>query len=86
MRASVSEIETRLRVHHARLEELAPQLDRAKQQVDFVNKDYQAKIDDYLNEPENARRLFDASFGEEGDRTARAHLLAQLVSRLESAS
>ena len=83
MRASVSEIETRLRVHHARLEELAPQLDRANQQVDFVNKDYQAKIDDYLNEPENARRLFDASFGEEGDRTARAHLLAQLVSRLE---
>ena len=83
MRASVSEIETRLRVHHARLEELAPQLDRAKQQVDFVNKDYQAKIDDYLNEPENARRLFDASFAEEGDRTARAHLLAQLVSRLE---
>ena len=83
MRASVSEIETRLKVHHARLEELAPQLDRAKQQVDFVNKDYQAKIDDYLNEPENARRLFDASFGEEGDCTARAHLLAQLVNRLE---
>jgi len=83
MRASVSEIEMRLKVHHARLEELAPQLDRAKQQVDFVNKDYQARIDDYLNEPENARRLFDASFGEEGDRAARAHLLAQLVSRLE---
>ncbi|HKM83631.1 MAG TPA: hypothetical protein VJY15_22060 [Candidatus Acidoferrum sp.] len=83
MRASVSEIETRLRVHHTRLEELAPQLDRAKQQVDFVNKDYLGKIDDYLNEPENARRLFDASFAEEGDGTARAHLLAQLVSRLE---
>ncbi|MFI5097466.1 MAG: hypothetical protein ACHQT6_05780, partial [Candidatus Acidiferrales bacterium] len=83
MRASVSEIEMRLKVHHARLEELVPQLDRAKQQVDFVNKDYQARIDAYLNEPENARRLFDASFGEEGDRAARAHLLAQLVSRME---
>jgi len=83
MRASVSEIETRLKVHQARLEELAPQLDRAKQQVDFVNKDYQGKIDDYLNEPENARRLFDPSFGEEGDRAARTRLLTQLVSRLE---
>ncbi len=83
MRASVSEIETRLKVHQTRLEELAPQLDRAKQQVDFVNKDYQGKIDDYLNEPENARRLFDASFGEEGDHSARTRLLAQLVSRLE---
>jgi len=83
MRASVSEIEARLKVHQTRLEELAPQLDRAKQQVDFVNKDYQGKIDDYLNEPENARRLFDASFGEEGDHSARTRLLAQLVNRLE---
>ncbi len=83
MRASVSEIETRLKVHQTRLEELAPQLDRAKQQVDFVSKDYQGKIDDYLNEPENARRLFDASFGEEGNHSARTRLLAQLVSRLE---
>jgi hypothetical protein len=83
MRASLSGIEARLKVHQARLEELAPQLDRAKQQVDFVTKDYQGKIDDYLNEPENARRLFDESFGEEGDRTARTRLLTQLVSRLE---
>src|SRR5208337_4800295 len=83
MRASVSGIEARLKVHQTRLEELAPQLDRAKQQVDFVNKDYRGKIDDYLNEPENARRLFDASFAEEGDRAARTHLLTQLLNRLE---
>ena len=40
-------------------EEFGPQLDSARQQVDFVSKDYQGKLGDYLNEPENARLLFD---------------------------
>jgi hypothetical protein len=56
-------------------DELAPQLDRAKQQVDFVAKDYQAKIDDYLNEPENARRLFEREYN-------RAVVVPQIIAKL----
>ena len=59
-------------------------LKRARQQVDFVSQDYQGRLGDYLNEPENAKRLFDASgASDESERTTRATLLAQLTQRLE---
>lgn len=83
VRVSLSELEKRIKTLQAKLEELAPQGDRAKKQVEFVHKGYQGKLGDYLNEPENARRLFDASAAEEPERSARAKLLGQLASRLE---
>jgi hypothetical protein len=83
LRAALLDIEVRQKAMQAKLEEFAPQLDLAKQQADFVQKDYQGKLGDYLNEPENARRLFDASWGDERERSKRSRLLAQLVSRLE---
>ena len=83
MRVSVSELEKRLKALQTKLEELAPQLDGAKKQIEFVHKDYQGKLGDYLNEPENARRLFDAFGAEEQERASRAKLLGQLVNRLE---
>jgi hypothetical protein len=83
MRVALQDVEKRQKALHLRLEELGPQLDRAKHQADFVQKDYQGKLGDYLNEPENARRLFDPSTGEEADRAARAKRLAQLINRLE---
>src|SRR5208337_5490804 len=61
----------------------APQLEHAKLQADFVHKDTQGKLGDYLNDPENARRLFDPANGDESDRPARARLLGQLTTRLE---
>ena len=82
-RMALSDVEKRLTVLLQRLDEFAPQLDMAKQQVDFISKDYQGKLGDYLNEPENAKRLFDPSWGPEDARPGRGHLLALLTERLE---
>jgi hypothetical protein len=82
-RAAMATTEKRLKAAQERLDELAPQVDRARQQVDFVQKDYQGRLGDYLNEPENAKKLFDPSGGDDGSRTARARLLAQLTDVLE---
>jgi hypothetical protein len=68
------------------LEELAPQIDAAKQRMDFIAEEYKNRIGDYLNQPENARRLFDAQAPPgEGEATAetRAQLLEEWVHRLE---
>ncbi|MGB7848706.1 MAG: hypothetical protein WBL63_24055 [Candidatus Acidiferrum sp.] len=83
LRASFGEVEKRIKALQAKLDELAPQLDRAKQQADFANKDHQGRLGNYLNEPENARHLFDHSAGDDAERSARARLLAQLANRLE---
>jgi hypothetical protein len=83
-RAEIGRVESRLKTLHGRLAEFAPQLDNARQQVDFVSKDYQGKLGDYLNEPENAKRLFDPSTApNESERATRSRLLAQLTERLE---
>jgi hypothetical protein len=83
-RAAINGIETRLKGLNQQLADLEPQLDSARQHVDFVSKDYQGKLGDYLNEPENARRLFDPSTAaNETDRATRARLLAQMTQRLE---
>jgi len=82
-RVSFNDIEKRLKLLQQRLEEFAPKLEAAKQQADFVSKDNQGKLDDYLNEPENARLLFDPAGGEDRTRAGRTHLLAQFTERLE---
>ncbi|HET7205216.1 MAG TPA: hypothetical protein VFI95_01425 [Terriglobales bacterium] len=82
LKASLNDIEMRLRHQEVKLEEMGPQIDAAKQKLDFFNKDYKGRLGDYLNDPENAKRLFDASYGgpNPGEQT---RLLAQLVDRLE---
>src|SRR5207253_6238706 len=65
------------------LEELGPQIDAARQKLDFFVKDHAGKLGKYLNEPENAKRLFDASSASETEAPMRARLLAQLLDRLE---
>src|ERR1700676_2383786 len=82
-RGAMATTEKRLKDARERLDELAPQVDRARQQVDFVQKDYQGRLGDYLNEPENSKKLFDPSGGDDSSRTARARLLAQLTDVLE---
>jgi len=84
VRASLADVENRLRHFQKSLEELGPRLDRAKKQADFVQKDYEGKLGDYLNEPENARKLFDATSASESERAVRARLLTQLTARLEA--
>jgi hypothetical protein len=82
LKASMNDIEMRLKHQEVKLEEMGPQIDAAKQKLDYFNKDYRGRLGDYLNEPENARKLFDSSVEESGAQD-RARLLAQLVDRLE---
>jgi class 3 adenylate cyclase len=68
------------------LEELAPPIDAAKQRLDFLTEEYQSRLGDYLNQPENARRLFgtQASTAEgEAPPETRAQLREEWVHRLE---
>jgi hypothetical protein len=83
LRTSLGEVEKRITALQTKLEGLAQQMECATQQADFVNMDYQGKLGDYLNEPENARHLFDPAAGDESDRGTRARLLAQLTRKLE---
>jgi hypothetical protein len=82
LKASLHDIELRLKHQEYKLEELAPQIDAAKQKIDFLAKEHKGRIDDYLNEPENAQRLFDPLFSE-ANRSLRAQMLARLLERLE---
>src|SRR5215831_3706929 len=84
VKAALTDVENRLRHFQKSLGELSPRLDRAKKQADFVQKDYEGRLGDYLNEPENARRLFDAASANDAERPVRARLLAQLTARLEA--
>ena len=83
VRATLTDVENRLRHFQKQLEEMGPRLDRAKKQAEFVQKDYEGKLGDYLNEPENARRLFDVTNASDGERPSRARLLGLLTARLE---
>jgi len=83
LKASLNDLELRLKHQEYKLEELGPQMDAARQKLDFFVKDHAGKLGEYLNEPENAKRLFDASSGSETEAPTRARLLAQLLDRLE---
>ncbi len=83
LRATLDDLERRLKHQERKLEELAPQIDAAKQKLDFFQKDYAGKLGEYLNEPENARRLFDSSFAAGMDPAMRAKLLEKLLDYLE---
>jgi hypothetical protein len=73
------------------LEDLEPQVAATKQRMEFLAEEFKNRLGDYLNQPANARRLFDAraaseegSFGEgEAPPDTRTHLLEEWVHRLE---
>jgi hypothetical protein len=68
------------------LEELGPKIEAARQRMDFLAEEYQNRLGDYLNQPANARLLFDAQvpLGEGGaDAETRARLLEEWMHRLE---
>jgi len=83
LKASLNDLELRLKHQECKLEELGPQIDAARQKLDFYVKDHAGKLGEYLNEPENAKRLFDASSASETEAPTRARLLARLLDRLE---
>jgi len=72
------------------LEELEPQIEAAKQRMEFLAEELKSRIGDYLNQPANAARMFDAraAQGESGEDAGapgeiRTHLLEEWVHRLE---
>jgi class 3 adenylate cyclase len=83
LKASLSDIEARLKHQQVKLEESGPPIDAAKQKLDFLAKDYRGRLGDYLNEPENAKRLFDQTGNAESAETFRGKLLADLLDRME---
>src|SRR6202161_2771148 len=70
----------------SKLAEMGSQIEVAKQRMNFLTEEHRNRLGDYLNQPENARRLFDAQApagkGEEPAAT-RAQLLQEWVHRLE---
>ena len=86
LRASISDVEKRLRHARRKLEEVNPRVEASRGEADYLAKQYQERLGDYLNQPENARRLFDpAAPGEPRGAAAeqRARLLEELIVRLE---
>jgi hypothetical protein len=83
LKASLNDLELRLKHQECKLEEVGPQIDAARQKLDFFVKDHAGRLGEYLNEPENAKRLFDASSASESEAPNRARLLSQLLDRLE---
>jgi hypothetical protein len=83
LKASLTDIEARLKHQQVKLEELAPQIDAAKQKLDFLTKDYRGRLGDYLNEPENARKLFDQLAVPDVEKQRCAKMLADLLAGLE---
>jgi class 3 adenylate cyclase len=82
LKASLSDVEARLKHQEVKLEEFGPQIEASKQKLEFLTKDYKGRLGDYLNDPENAKRLFDHSaVSEEG--SLRGKLLTNLLERLE---
>ena len=86
VRASRSQVDHRLGALRSDIEALGSQIEETKQKVDFLSEFYQTRLADFLNHPENARRLFDAQWGG-ADNIAgagsRDWLLDRWVERLE---
>jgi hypothetical protein len=68
------------------LGELGPRVEAARQRLEFLTEEYKSHLGDYINQPANARRLFDATAGPgEGEVSAemRSRLLEQWMHQLE---
>lgn len=66
-RAALSDVEKRLRHARGKLEGLGSRIRAAGEKTEFLSGQYQHNLGDYLNEPENARRLFDSSASRQTD-------------------
>jgi len=83
LKASLNDIELRLKHQQLKLEEFGPQLEATKQKLDFFLKDHHGQLGDFLNEPKNAAKLFDPSADAESLRAQRTQLLGRLIERME---
>lgn len=82
----LSDLRKRFATLEKELEDLAPKIDAAKQRMEFLASEFQNRLGDYLNQPANARRLFDPEMpavGNEPSPETRAQLLDEWMHRLE---
>jgi hypothetical protein len=83
IKASLNDIELRLKHQQLKLEEFGPQVEAAKQKLDFFLKGHHGQLGSYLNEPENAAKLFDPAAEPEALRAQRTQLLTRFMERME---
>ena len=83
LKASLHDIEGRLKHQELKLEEMGPQVEEARQKLDFFRKGKASRLSEFLDDPENAQRLFDPKIGPEESAPLRAQLLTRLLDRLE---
>jgi len=86
VRATLSDVETHSKHLQQKLESLGPRLEAAKQKAEFIAEQYKNRLGDYLNQPENARQLFDPNWsgGKAGESAeSRSQLLEEWLRRLE---
>ena len=86
LRAAISDADKRLRHARRKLEEAATRTETSRVEADLQAKTFQEQLGEYLNQPENARRLFDPSAPGEprgGAAETRARLLEGWVAWLE---
>ena len=84
LRQRCGDLERRIADLQQKLEGLGTDLETAKRKAEFLAENHQDSLGDYLNEPENARRLFDSQYGDDGIRAgeARLRLLNAWIRRL----
>jgi hypothetical protein len=83
LKACLHDLESRLKHQELKLEEMDPQVEEARQKVDFFRKGKASRLGEFLDDPENAQRLFDPKAGPEESAPLRAQLLTRLLERLE---
>jgi len=86
LRQTRASIDARLGRIQREMELIGQKLEEAKQKAEALAESYHAGVGEYLNHPENARRLFDAAWGgaeNAAGAPAREWLLDQWTERLE---
>jgi hypothetical protein len=87
IRASLAELDRQVTAVAAELEKAGRQLEEVQQQTAFVVQQIEDRLGSYLNEPSNARRMFEPQAPAHSTevRETRARLLEEWVRRLEGA-
>jgi len=86
LQSSLADVEAQLKKLNEHLEALGPRIEAAKTKADFLTAEHQGRLAGYLNEPENARRLFDSKWAADADGEApeaRERRLDAWLARLE---
>jgi hypothetical protein len=82
LRASLTEIDRRRAYLQQKLDLVAPQIETARHKKDFLGHQHLSQLGDYLNDPANVHRLFEAQLPASNSEV-RLHVVDELLARLE---